>query len=101
MRDFGRDYDKWLDERDNESSSYYYAYQNAKQQFLEGVCNPHDIDVFMDALAEGVVKDDDLKAAIALGDDGYEQIGKVFWDAVQRHCEWKAKGLAIAQLSRT
>ena len=42
-----------------------------------------------------------LKAAIALGESGYEQIGKVFWDAVYKHCEWKAKGLAIAKLSRT
>ena len=100
MREFGRDYDNWLDESDNEASNYSHALEATKQQFLEGECNPHNIDVFLEALGEPILNNDDLKAAIALGESNYEQIGKVFWDAVQGYCEWRAKGLAIAKLSR-
>ena len=98
MRDFGRDYDKWLDERDNDSSDYYYEFQDAREKFLDNECNPHDYDVFIDALTECNLDTDDLKAAIALGDNGYEQIGKVIWAAVYHHCDWKAKALATAKL---
>jgi hypothetical protein len=100
MRDFGRDYDKWLDENDEATSDYYYEFQNAREYFLDHECNPHDFDVFMDTLLECEINDDDLKAAIALGDSGYEQLGKVIWTAVYNHCDWKAKALATAKCKK-
>jgi hypothetical protein len=54
----------------------------------------------MDTLLECEINDDDLKAAIALGDSGYEQLGKVIWTAVYNHCDWKAKILATEKCKK-
>lgn len=101
MREFRQSYDSWLQENDEAARDYYYAFQEAREHFLDSTCNPHDYDVFMDALTECDLDTDDLKAAIALGESGYEQIGKAIWEAVYYHCDSVAKQLAIAKLNQT
>ena len=98
MRDFGRDYDKWLDANDHDASDYYYEFQDAHEKLLENECNPHDYDVFMNAFCECNMNENDLKAAIALGESGYEQLGKVIWRAIYEHCNEQAKVMAKAKL---
>jgi hypothetical protein len=98
MRDFGRDYDKWLDANDHDASDYYYEFQDVHEKLLENECNPHDYDVFMDSLVDCDINVNDLKAAIALGESGYEQIGKVIWRAVYERCNEQAKVMAKAKL---
>ena len=100
MREFRQSYDDWLTENDESARAYYYKFQDAREHFLENECNPTNYDMFMDALAECEIDEDELKAAIVLGEKGYEQIGKVFWESVYAYCDNRAKTLAIAKINQ-
>lgn len=93
MSNFGSAYDRWLDENDHRNSDYEYAFQEAREQLMNHKYNPHYLDVFMEALYECDLNGcaQELAQAIAMGESGYEKIGKVFWHAVYSHLDSLAK----------
>lgn len=93
MTGFDRAYDQWLDAQDHANSDYEWAFQEAREQLMNHKYNPHYLDVFMDALYECDLNGcaQELAQAIAMGESGYEKIGRVFWHAVYSHLDSLAK----------
>lgn len=89
----GQAYDRWLDDNNPANDDYEYAFQEAREQLMAHKYNPQYLDVFMEALYECDLNgcSQELAQAIALGESGYEQIGKVFWHAVYEHLDSIAK----------
>lgn len=87
-----RDYDQWLEEPYQRSCDRDSAFEIVTQRILESDWNPHTYDAFTEALfdADFGVHQEALSKAIAEGESGYEQIGKVIWQIVYHYCEYKA-----------
>lgn len=101
---FGRDYDQWLEEPYQRSCDADSAFEIVKQRILESDWNPHTFDSFTEALfdADFSVHQDALSKAIAEGESGFEQIGKVIWQIVYHYCEYQAtKQARLITESRT
>ena len=92
MSNFGRTYDRWLDEPYQQLCDDDNAFQHIKQCVLESDWNPHTYDAFTEALfdADFGAHREELSKAIAEGVSGYEQIGNVIWKIVYQYCAEKA-----------
>jgi hypothetical protein len=90
-------YDRWLEAPYQEAAERADALDEIAEALMEDECNPRDVDVFMEALAndclEGVRAK--LELAIADGNKGKEKIGEVIWDAVYAWCADQAENLAV------
>ena len=93
MSNFGKSYDNWLDENDHRANDYEYAFQEAREQFLATKYNVQYPDVFLETLYEIEIstKCQCLADALALGEKGFAELGKVFYMAVSEHLESMAR----------
>ena len=68
---------------------------------LEGECNPHDVDVFLEAIHDECLASsrDVLAEAIEQGRSGHELIGAVIWKTVYNYCANRAEMLANERVS--
>jgi len=89
-------YDRWLEAPYQEACEREEAIDEMAEQLLEGECNPHDVDVFLDAIDNACLHaaKEKIAEAIAVGVSGHEAIGKVVWFAVFEHCLNQANSLA-------
>ncbi len=89
-------YDRWLEAPYQEACERSDAIDEIAEQLMEDECNPHDVDVFLDAIDNACLHavKEKLAQAIAVGVSGHEAVGKVVWDAVYQHCADQADSIA-------
>lgn len=96
------DYDRWLEAPYQEAAAKQEAIDEVAEQLMEGECNPHDVDVFLDAIDNACLYEfrEKLAEAIKVGVSGHEKIGKVIWSAVYAHCTATADALAAERYNQ-
>lgn len=89
-------YDRWLEAPYQEACERNEAIDEIAEQLLDGECDPHDVDVFLNAIDNACLHaaKEQIAKAIAVGVSGHEAIGKVVWDAVYQHCLEEANSIA-------
>lgn len=98
------DYDRWLEAPYQEEQARLEAIDEVAEQLMETECNPHDVDVFLEAIDNACLHDpifrEKLAEAIKVGVSGHEKIGKVIWSAVYAHCTNEADSLAAERYNQ-
>lgn len=91
-------YDRWLEQPYQDEYERQDAIDELTEELLEGECNPQNPSVFLEAINEGACLSTDeaykeLQAILHRG-HGYDDIGRLVWNAVSDYCADTARDRA-------
>lgn len=84
-------YDSWLEQPYQDQYAEEDRIEEEIEFLMDTEHNPHDFDIFMDAIANDALYDKKAEITAALAKDGtMEQLGKAIYQAVWDYCERRA-----------
>lgn len=92
-------YDRWLEQPYQEAAERDDAIDEMVESLMQDECDPQNVDVFLDALANECLEKIPLKLAEALK-AGHEALGRVIADAVRDYCVTQAENLAVERYNQ-
>lgn len=92
-------YDRWLEQPYQEAAERDDAIDEMAEALMKDECNPQDVDVFLEALANECLEKIQPKLAEALK-SGHEALGRVIADAVYEYCANQADNLAAERYNQ-
>lgn len=98
-----RVYDQWLDSRKHDSDEFMHEFEMRTERYLQTEWNPHDYEVFLDALFDADLEPykTQLQEAVKKGSLSALDVGTIICDMVHNYCEDKAKKLAKQDMEQS
>lgn len=91
------DYDRWLEQPYQEAAERDDAIDEMVEALMQDECDPQNVDVFLDALANDCLAKTSLDEALKAG---HEALGRVIADAVHAYCVTQAENLAVERYNQ-